>query len=96
MRAWQLLSKRGKWCQGTMAQDEEGWDVDVSSTSAVKFCTLGAIEKCYRTTEERAIAGEKIDKYIASRGKFEGVVEWNDYTGRRKATIVRTLKRLHI
>jgi hypothetical protein len=47
MKVHQLLSGPEKWCRSAMALDKDGESVSWRSPTAVRFCLLGAIARCY-------------------------------------------------
>ena len=38
-----LIADESRWCQLELAMDEDGFCVDATSTSACKFCAVGAL-----------------------------------------------------
>lgn len=47
MKAHELLIDKTVWIQGWPARDKDGKNVPPNSAGAIRFCMLGAIEKCY-------------------------------------------------
>ena len=47
MKAHELLIDKTVWIQGWSARDKDGKNVPPNSAGAIRFCMLGAIEKCY-------------------------------------------------
>lgn len=51
MKAHELLSDKTKWTQYAAARNADGQSTYPNDQSAVKWCALGAIHRCYRTPD---------------------------------------------
>ena len=72
MKLSELLKTKDQWCQHKLAVNDLGNEVDSLDTDAVKWCLMGAIEKCF---SER----KKVYKTIVSLIKpFTCVSDFND------------------
>lgn len=73
------LTNPGVWCQGSWAEDEEGYSTYISDPRAIRWCLDGLI--CRFTIDEpsrRLLAGET-EKEIKARCKLDiGVPTYND------------------
>lgn len=47
MKAYELLNTPDKWCKESLALTKDGEEVLANDPNAVKFCIVGAIQKCY-------------------------------------------------
>ena len=106
MKAWKLLSKRGKWCQHASAMDKDMLDVSPKNGRAVQFCMLGAITRCYKNDGEAIEKKLAVAKAIEAKTKRKGLTDgfgfrkviatWNDDTHRKKSEVVALLKSLNV
>jgi len=85
MKAWELLSDPKKWTQGTYATTAKGMNAMANSKNAIKWCTVGALQKCY---------GEK---WLEVEMKFHkktkvNTVAWNDAPERTHSEVLAALK----
>jgi len=55
-----LLASPKRWCRYHLASDYNGFRVSVQSSSAAKFCLIGACQKIYPDPERRSIALQKL------------------------------------
>jgi hypothetical protein len=98
MKAWELLSDKSKWTKSTFARDSKGESVQAWGEDAVCWCTLGAIQRCYRQSREglskaREVAGRL--EQAASVQHFGGIIaHWNDAATYEE--VVALLKELDI
>lgn len=60
MKVKELLADRFRWTHKCMARDKWGHSVAVDSPRAVKFCLMGAVDKCYPEWEENRAVRKKI------------------------------------
>jgi hypothetical protein len=60
MKAYELLSDRSKWTQNYAARDKDNKNVSPHDSSAVKFCLIGALRKCYNDGWEYTEARNKV------------------------------------
>jgi len=83
MKVQDLLSTEEKWFKGSLAVDEFGVTVGVSSRKAVQFCLEGAILKCYpgdRFKNKRFDITLSVRDLIdrKSKGRYRFISNWND------------------
>lgn len=81
MNALQILQQaRDKiaigWTQGWFARDIYDKRVEISSTSACKFCLSGALWQDDATGEQVLIAKRLLNAHIGTR--FDNIVDFND------------------
>jgi hypothetical protein len=84
----ELFSKRGRWCQDDDALDKANVGVTVKSSSAVKFCMMGAIGHVYNTEKKAREATKKLALVLGIKDYIDteyDIAVWND-------TISRTIK----
>lgn len=97
MKAWELLSAPGAWCQGAMARDQSGDGVPIGSNAACRWCALGALTRCYgaRGLDAflHAIDALRAHEQVRALG---GVNLWNDRRGRTQEEVVALLKELDL
>lgn len=92
MKVRQLFSSEKKWTQGLYAKDIKGLACGVSQSKAYSFCLDGALTRCYGPSGKYSEIRMRVDEVIKkmTRGRFSGVVSWNDYR-RRSFKQVKTL-----
>ncbi len=101
MKAWELLSKPGAWCQGTCARNASGDICGANNPDAVAWCLFGSILKCYRRDTladyppEYAILIRELYKKFAP-ARFVGVGTYNDDPARTQEEVVALLKDLDL
>jgi hypothetical protein len=87
MKAHELLSSPGTWCQESPAEDAHGNKVSAFHPDAVKWCALAAIQKAYPPSEwelamDRILRALSVsDKGIRQLSKSDKaccLMEWND------------------
>ncbi len=76
------------WCQGSSARNVQDRPTDVLSSTAIRFCALGAL---YRTGKSTC--------YPVLRRNLSSIVNdavsnWNDTPGRTKEEVIEALKKL--
>lgn len=98
MKAYELLDKPEKWTQGTSARNHRHLSVDPNSPSAVCFCLLGAIDRCYPNYKERIEVEDKIRERLAHIQNVKEVFisEWNDNYQRTFEEVHNLLKTLDV
>lgn len=90
MKIQELLDKPEKWTQYTSARDINGKDVGYEADSAVCWCLIGAILKCYGEKSENVM--DKI--YKAFKG--ESIALYNDAKERTFKDVMKLVKELDI
>jgi len=87
MKAHELLSSPGTWCQESPAEDAHGNKVPAFHPDAVKWCALAAIQKLYPPSEwEQAMdrilralsVSDKGIRQLSKSDKACCLMEWND------------------
>jgi hypothetical protein len=71
------------WCQGSMARDQYGDNIDVLSPRAVQWCYMGAVAKAVH---------EQIGSYVLSPLAMTLRTVWNDDDGRTAEQVSRRLR----
>lgn len=78
MKIQELLSDESKWTKGEMARNIDGDQVGYDNPTAVCWCLLGAINKCY-PYEKRETIRQKIFNFINDSLLCEkGITGFND------------------
>lgn len=72
MKIWELLDSPEKWTTKTCARDKNGKQVSSNDSSAVSWCLLGAVDKCY-SEEHRGVV-----RKIRNKLGINLIGEWND------------------
>lgn len=94
MKVHELLSDPSKWTQEAAARDITGEWVSPPSATAVCYCSLGAIEKCYPNDYYRM--RRKLEKYLEENYGDHRVVRWNDDSERTYEEVLQVFKTLDI
>lgn len=106
MKIKELFSDMKKWCKDWMAKDSSGFGLTTARNSnAVRWCLLGAVEKCYPQRDWLKIL-RKICSYIeADIGYdkkptkamcFKLISRWNDSTRRTYKDVKKLVEDLDI
>ena len=95
MKAYELLSDPGKWTQGAGARSGNGGVVLGSDVTAVCWCVIGAIGKCYPSNAESLAAMHKVWLELNKNG-FDGIANWNDDPGRTYEEVVEVLRKADV
>lgn len=94
MKILDLLNNKTKWAKKHLALDADGYSVGVCSSTAVRWCLLGAITKCYETAPDRLQAifllSAALPKQYQTRCSYEDIISFND----RPATTFRRVRAL--
>lgn len=92
MKAYELLEKPESWTQGYYARTAINYMVyPANDSDAAKWCTMGAVQKCYGYT---GITHDLIKRIEDRIGR--SVAAWNDATERTHSEVVALLKELDI
>ena len=78
MKVLELLSDESKWTKGAAARDVSGKDVASRSRAAVSWCLLGAVHKCYSTSEKADRAACALREAVEALYGFYSLVLWQD------------------
>lgn len=73
MKIKELLSDESKWTQNAYARDKNNKPVLPNNVNAVKWCLLGAVDKCYR---KKSAHDYILDLLITNLGPY--IMSWND------------------
>ncbi len=68
MKIKELLDTERKWCKRRAAVDASGTPVNPGDTNAVRWCLMGAANKCYSDRAERIHVFKKLIKLIHNGG----------------------------
>lgn len=82
------LLKAG-WTQNHSAIDIDGLVVDIDSQRAVKFCLIGARDKCRPSWYS---AYRLINKFLYS--KVDNIIDFNDASGRTKRQVLALVSKM--
>lgn len=99
MKIKELLDTPDKWTQGTCARDTDGDATYSESPTAVCFCLLGAINKCYPIDEDNGANYEVKDKVKAKVIELSGyssIANWNDVLERKFSDVKKLVEELDI
>ena len=81
MKAKELLSRREAWTRGVIARNASGQGVPPLDPSAVSWCIVGALVKCYNLkTQDYYMALSKLDTLLANRGG-QGLTKFDQSPG---------------
>jgi hypothetical protein len=81
-RARALIADEQHWCRRHLAEDGNGVSVSPTSTSAVKWCGLGAvIAAAYQLTHELDAAHQLGHEVLAPRYRAATLMQINDTSG---------------
>jgi hypothetical protein len=103
VKVHELLSDESKWTKGEYARDKDGKPCHSRSQEAVKWCVLGAVNKCYeKQTSLAYIVAQKLIKAATKnlsteeikRIKMNVIDHWNDNNDYK--TIYNALKEMDI
>lgn len=98
MKVKQLFSSEKRWVKHTYATDKNGAACGVQSDKAFSFCLDGALSRCYTPNgkywDVRTLVDVAIKKM--TRGRFSGVVRWNDYPRRTFKQVRKLIEDLNI
>lgn len=80
MTVQELFSKDGVWCQENLALNAQDQPVEPQDPSAVKFCLIGAIYRCYDDDVEKLFSyQDRVFEVIRSRcPDARSTTSWND------------------
>ena len=87
MKAHELLSSPGTWCQESPAEDAQGNKVQAFDPHAVKWCALTAIQKSYPPAQweeamDRVLRALSVSEIgiaqLTKSDKACSLMEWND------------------
>ena len=86
IKARELLSTPGTWCQGRLARDANGLGCQPKAPGAVRFCMMGAVMRYLPKKSHTEVLNTKNEVFDALaleiRRKFQvnvrGVTAWND------------------
>jgi hypothetical protein len=67
-----LLADPLCWTQGVMARDRWGDEVPPCHSSAVRWCILGAVEKCYSDFADAEAARSALARRLSGQGMSVG------------------------
>lgn len=91
MTLQQLFHHKDRWTKRTRARDIDGYACEAESPSAVAFCLLGGLNKCYQNNVEWFAALRKLQQAIEPPGMT--VVEWNDDPDRTFEEVSELIKK---
>jgi hypothetical protein len=105
MKVHELLSSPEIWCKESPAEDLHGNRIEAFDPRAVKWCTLGAIQKTYPSSQWgqamdsllRALSVSELG--LAQMNKSDkacSIMEWNDDQQSSFAEIRKTLLEVDI
>lgn len=89
MKPSELLSKRGAWTRYVSARDKNNKPIDPLDPIAVKFCAIGAIEKCYPNSNDDYKRAEVFNKL---REIYDSISLWNDNSTKNK--VIKVFKEI--
>lgn len=95
MKVKDLLSSHHKWCRDTYAMTADGVSCRGTASDAVRFCLLGAVEKCYEPEQVESVY-QKIKKELgfAPNQDSYSIAEFNDKSN--FATVKSLVEKLNI
>lgn len=91
MKIVELLDSPEKWTQNATARTVDGFCVMYDAATAVRFCIIGAMYRCYEYPH-RYTVNKKIDACLQQRGITVGIVHWQNAPERTFEEITEILK----
>lgn len=88
MKAYELLANPDSWIKNSFAKDKNGKRTTPSNPSAVKWCIVGAVSKCY--------GPEYLSIIHKLNSKQPNPIKWNDRRKTDYAMVIALLKKLDI
>jgi len=79
MKAWELLSDRSKWTRGAYARTADGEWCSSWSEIAVRWCAVGAINRCYPDQWDRLNAKLKVREKTADNDELSKLNDAGEY-----------------
>lgn len=73
MKVKDLLTYESNWVKGVYAKTAEGRNASYCDPDAIRFCLLGAINRCYPPLGKREVVNRVVDQ-LSGRA----IAEWND------------------
>lgn len=102
MKAHELLCSPDKWVKGRLAVEADGTWVRLHSPTAVRWCVIGAIVRCYGYgTNETEEVCDRLATFLhlseaSSVAELSSLAGWNDARGRTFEDVHSALKELDI
>ncbi len=87
----ELLINPKRWTKGPFARDADGKTCDPRSDQAVSWCLVGALLRCYPSSEDPVAFYRAVDKVIAKLPKGRFPAEWNDDPARTHAEVLEAV-----
>ena len=84
----ELLADETKWIKGSSARNKSGAAVDPGSTTACRWCMVGAIERCGICFNDGRV--KKLSYVVCDRAPF--IAMFNDHERTTHADVIRVLK----
>ncbi len=91
MKIRELLTDETKWTQGQAARTITGEATSATGESAVRWCLLGAIMKCYGHSYS-----VQLDVELLLRSTVNGIVTYNDDPNREFEEVKALVEKLDI
>ncbi len=91
MKAYELLSQPGAWCQGNAARDIDGREVCFFEQCATSWCIWGAMNKCHASIDMM----DRLSLEVRTRG-FKTIAEYNDWPTRTQEEVVAFLREIDL
>jgi hypothetical protein len=101
MKLLQLLNTSKRWCKGYLAKTENGIPTMPNNSDAVKWCLIGAVQKCYGDHRCENVE-EKIKEAIRSEfpkitfSDWNTIVEFNNAPTTSFRKLRRVLKKANV
>ena len=92
MKIKDLLTDASKWTQKALARDKSGNRVVAREESAVQWCLMGAMHKCYPEANQRDLIRHKIYGGI----RQDSIIDFNDAKSTSFENIQKLVKVLDI
>lgn len=92
MKVWQLLSDESKWTKNCYARDRNEFGANHASRTAVKWCLIGAMLRCYDSDDLQKING-RVEAHLDNQSSTSS---WNDAPERTFAEVHALVKELDI
>lgn len=90
----ELLSDESKWTQGSEAKGVDGFEVSSRGPHAVRFCLIGAMERCYGLLADDEYM-HILERIMVDAGSGD-IAHWNDAPERTFADVRALVERLDI
>ena len=85
-----VIADPQNWCQGHLATDNKGNEVDTTNEKATCFCALGALYKSFdKLGNWNYDALQAMNDVVQMNSDYDTITAFNDETDRKHSDVVR-------